>query len=127
VKLIDVYPDDTPNPVPNPRDVVMGGYEQLVRAEIMRGKFRSSLEHPMPFTPGQVTPVTFALRDAFHAFKRGHRIMVQIQSSWFPLVDRNPQRFEDIARARATDFVSATERVYHTPSAPSAIRLTVLP
>lgn len=126
VKLIDVYPDDTPNPAPNPRGVVMGGYQQLVRAQVMRGKFRSSLEHPRPFVPGQVTPVTIALDDAFHEFKPGHRIMVQIQSSWFPLVDRNPQRFVDIYQATAADFQPAEQRVYHTATAPSAVVLSVL-
>ncbi len=127
VKLIDVYPDDTPNPKPNPRQVVMGGYQQLVRAEVMRGKFRASLEHPTPFVPGQITPVTFTLPDAFHQFKPGHRIMVQVQSSWFPLVDRNPQRFENINQAAAADFQMAHQRVYHRVGAASAVDLTVLP
>jgi len=118
VKLIDVYPDDAP---------ALGGYQQLVRAEVMRGKFRNSLATPVPFVPGHVTPITYTLPDAFHQFKRGHRVMVQIQSSWFPLVDRNPQRFVDIYHATAADFQRATQRVYHAPAAPSRVELPVLP
>ena len=116
VKVIDVFPDDAPNPQPNPRDLRMGGYQQLVRAEVMRGKFRNSLEHPEPFVPGQATPLVYTLPDAFHRFKKGHRIMVQVQSSWFPLVDRNPQKFVDIYRATAADFQSARMRVYRGSS-----------
>ncbi len=77
--------------------------------------------------PGRVTPITYTLPDAFHQFKRGHRVMVQIQSSWFPLVDRNPQRFVDIYHATAADFQRATQRVYHTPAAPSRVELAVFP
>ena len=94
VKLIDVYPDDYPDPDPNPAGVQMGGYQQLVRGDVMRGKFRNSFEKPEPFEPGKPTPVE--VRDAGrlpHASARGHRIMVQVQSTWFPLVDRNPQTF----------------------------------
>ena len=127
VKLIDVYPDDTPDPKPNPREIHLGGYEQLVRAEVMRGKFRHSLEHPEPFVPNMVTPVEFTLPDALHRFKKGHRLMVQVQSSWFPLVDRNPQRFVDIYQATAADFQTATQRIYHTAAASSQITLTILP
>jgi len=126
VKIIDVFPDDTPDPDPNPRNLHMGGYQQLVRAEVMRGKFRNSLEHPEPFVPNQVTPVTFTLPDAFHQFRKGHRVMVQIQSSWFPLVDRNPQRFVDIYHATEQDFQSARERVYHAAATASAVELTVM-
>ena len=91
VKLIDVYSGDFPNPDPNPADVKMGGYQQLVRGEPMRGKFRNSYEKPEPFAPGETTAVNWTMPDMFHTFRRGHRIMVQVQSSWFPLVDRNPQ------------------------------------
>ena len=126
VKLIDVYPGDYPNPDPNPGGVVMGGYQQLVRADVMRGKFRDSLEHPRPFEPGRQTRVAFVLPDAYHSFRRGHRIMVQVQSSWFPLIDRNPQTFCDISRARPEDFQKATQRVYHSPQSPSRIRVRSL-
>ncbi|MBC7416668.1 MAG: CocE/NonD family hydrolase, partial [Pedobacter sp.] len=91
VKLIDVFPEDTPAPDPNPKNLIMGGYEMLVRAEIMRGKFRNSFEKPEPFVPNQITKVAYPLPDVAHTFKKGHKIMVQIQNSWFPLADRNPQ------------------------------------
>jgi hypothetical protein len=126
VKLIDVYPDDFPNPDPNPKEVKMGGYEQLVRGEPFRGKFRNTFERPEPFVPGQPTALNFALPDINHTFRRGHRIMVQIQSTWFPLVDRNPQKFVNIPEATAADFQKATERVYHSKSNASALVLPVL-
>ncbi len=113
VKVIDVYPDDTPDPNPNPEHVHFGGYQQLVRAEIMRGRFRNSLERPEAFVPNRPTQVQLTLPDLLHTFKRGHRLMVQVQSSWFPLVDRNPQRFVDIYRATEADFQKATNRLYH--------------
>jgi len=112
VKLIDVYPNDYPNPDPNFKGVYMGGYQQMVRGEPFRGKFRNSLSKPEPFTPGKPEQIEFWMPDVFHTFRSGHRIMVQIQSSWFPLVDRNPQQFLDIPSARAEDFRKATERVY---------------
>lgn len=112
VKLIDVYPNDAPDPKPNPQNVHFGGYEQLVRGEPFRGKFRNSLAQPEPFIPGQPARIEFAMPDILHDFRKGHRIMVQIQSSWFPMVDRNPQQFENIPTARAQDFQKAVERVY---------------
>jgi uncharacterized protein len=127
VKLVDVYPPDFPDPVPNPREIRMGGYQQLVRGDVMRGKFRRSLSNPEPFVPGQVTPLELVLPDVLHTFRRGHRVMVQIQSSWFPLVDRNPQRFVDIYAAKESDFQKATERVYHAPDHPSCLEVRVLP
>jgi uncharacterized protein len=126
VKLIDVYPNDFPNPDPNPKEVKMGGYEQLVRGEPFRGKFRNSFERPEPFVPGQPTALNFSLPDINHTFRRGHRIMVQIQSTWFPLVDRNPQKFVNIPEASEADFQKATERVYHSKSNASALVLPVL-
>jgi putative CocE/NonD family hydrolase len=123
VKLIDVFPDSMPDPDPNPTDVRMGGYQMLVRGEPMRAKFRNSYSTPEPMTPGKVTKIEFTLPDVNHAFLRGHRIMIQIQSSWFPLVDRNPQKFLDINRAREADFQKATQRVYR--SAPNSSRITV--
>lgn len=126
VKLIDVYPDDYPDPVPNPADVRMGGYQQLVRGEPMRGKFRNSFEKPEPFKPGEPARVEFTMPDINHAFRRGHRIMVQIQSTWFPLVDRNPQKFVDIYHARDEDFQRATQRVYRGGRMASLIRVRVL-
>jgi putative CocE/NonD family hydrolase len=126
VKLIDVYHGDFPNPKPNPKGVQMGGYQQLVRGEAMRGKFRNSFEKPEPFEPGKVAKVEYVLPDAYHTFRRGHRIMVQIQSSWFPLIDRNPQKFVDIYKARREDFEKATQRVYRGGEAGSAIGVRVI-
>ncbi|MGA3026280.1 MAG: CocE/NonD family hydrolase [Bryobacteraceae bacterium] len=126
VKLIDVYPADAPNPEPNPTGVVMAGYQQLVRGEVMRGKFRASFTKPEPFTPGQVTKIEYVMPDVNHTFRRGHRIMVQIQSTWFPLVDRNPQQFLDIYTAKPSDFQKTTERVYHSAEAPSGVTVDVI-
>ena len=132
VKLIDVYPDDFKNPdfeeggpvwepTPNP----MGGYQQLVRGEVMRGKFRGSLEKPAPFIPGQPTRVAWAMNDIFHTFKKGHRVMVQVQSTWFPLMDRNPQIFMDINQAGPGDYQKATHTVFHDAARPSGIGVGV--
>jgi len=92
----------------------MGGYQMLVRGEIMRGKFRNSFEKPEPFVPNKPTQVKFTLPDVAHTFKKGHRMMVQIQSSWFPLVDRNPQQFLDIYKATDKDFKKATIQIHHS-------------
>jgi putative CocE/NonD family hydrolase len=127
VKLIDVYPDDYPDPSPNPTGVRMGGFQQLVRGDVMRGKFRNSLEKPEPFTPGLPTAVPFRMQDCYHTFRAGHRIMVQIQSSWFPLVDRNPQTFVDIYKAKESDFHKASQRVYRSREMPSRVTVRVMP
>lgn len=126
VKLIDVYPPDVAEPEPHSGRPRLAGYQQLVRGDVMRGKFRNSFEHPEPFAPGQVTPVRFALPDTSHTFRSGHRIMVQVQSSWFPLVDRNPQTFMDIYHAKDSDFHTATHRVLRTVEHPSGVKVTVL-
>ncbi len=126
VKLIDVYPGDYPDPDPNPEGVKLGGCQQMVRAEVFRGKFRNSFENPEPFQPGQITRVEFSLRDILHTFRSGHRVMVQVQSSWFPLVDRNPQTFVNIPTARPEDFRKATQRVYRTASDASGLEVGVL-
>jgi len=104
----------------------MGAFEQLVRGEPFRGKFRNSFEKPEPFEPGKVTKVEFVMPDVHHTFRRSHRVMVHVQSSWFPLVDRNPQKFTDIYSAKAADFQKATQRVYRAAGAPSAIRVRIL-
>nr|WP_121270738.1 CocE/NonD family hydrolase [Pedobacter schmidteae] len=126
VKLIDVYPEDSPAPNSNPGNIIMGGYQMLVRGEIMRGKYRNSFEKPEPFVPGMVTKVNYALPDVAHTFKKGHRIMVQVQNSWFPLADRNPQKFMDIYQADPSDFQKATHRIFHDVNNASALTLTVL-
>ena len=123
VKLIDVFPGDEPT---TQGGIKMAGYQRLVRAEVMRGKFRNSYEKPEPFVPGIITPVKFNLNDVAHTFKRGHQIMVQVQSSWFPLVDRNPQKFMRIPDAAIEDFQKATIRIYHDALHPSSIVLPVL-
>jgi putative CocE/NonD family hydrolase len=123
VKLIDVYPNDFPDPDPNPRQMRMGGYQQLVRGEPFRGRFRNSFSRPEPFHPGELTKVEFELPDAYHAFRRDHKIMVQVQSSWFPLVDRNPQKFVDIYNARESDFQKATHQVHRSRAQASKITL----
>jgi putative CocE/NonD family hydrolase len=127
VKLIDVFPGDYPDPNPNPAGLRMGGYQQLVRGDVFRGRFRHGFDKPEPFQPGQVTPVEFTIPDIFHTFRSGHRVMVQVQSSWFPLVDRNPQTFVDIATAKPEDFRKATQRVYRTRTSPSGLVVEVLP
>jgi putative CocE/NonD family hydrolase len=127
VKLIDVYPDDYPDPFPDPRGVRMGGYQQLVRGEVMRGKFRNSYSKPEPFEPGKPTRVKYRMNDVYHTFRPGHRIMVQVQSSWFPLCDRNPQTFVDIYSAKESDFQKATQRVYRSRGLPSQVTVRVLP
>lgn len=129
VKLLDVYPGDYPTPAlpanhPSaPNAVKMGGYQQLVRGEPFRGKFRRSFEKPEAFTPGKVEKLEFTMPDVYHAFRKGHRLMVHVQSSWFPLVDRNPQKFIEIPKAKAEDFQKATQRVYRSRAAASTIVL----
>ena len=127
VKVIDVYPDDYPDPEPNPSGLKMGGYQQLVRGDVMRGKFRDGFEEPRPFEPGKPTLVKLKMNDIYHTFKPGHRIMVQVQSSWFPLVDRNPQTFVDIYQAKPGDFRKATQRVFHSKEHPSRVEVLVQP
>jgi uncharacterized protein len=126
VKLIDVYPNDYPDPTPNPTGIHMGGYQQMVRGEPFRGKFRNGRDKPEPFIPGKQAKIDYAMPDVCHVFRPGHRIMVQIQSSWFPLTDRNPQVFLDIPTAKASDFQKATERVYRGGAEGSRIRVRVL-
>ncbi|MBI3683116.1 MAG: CocE/NonD family hydrolase [Acidobacteria bacterium] len=126
VKLVDVYPDDFPNPDPNPERITMGGYQQLVRGELFRARFRNSFEKPEPLTPARIDKIQYAMPDVFHNFRRGHKIMIQIQSSWFPLVDRNPQKYvANIYNARREDFVKATHRVYRSPEQPSRLQVLV--
>ena len=127
VKLVDVYAGDFPDPDPNPAHVRMGGYQQLVRGDVFRGKFRNSFERPEPFEPGKRTRIEFTLPDVCHTFRRGHHVMVQVQSSWFPLVDRNPQTFVNIPTAKAEDFRKAAQRVYRSANAASSLTVQVFP
>jgi len=126
VKVIDVYPDSAKNNKFTGKDVFMSNYEQMVRSEEMRGKYRGSFSNPEPFVPGKVTPVNFELQDILHTFKKGHRIMVQVQSTSFPLIDRNPQVFEDIMKAKDTDFKKAKEKVYTSSTNPSFLKVRVM-
>ena len=123
VKLIDVYPDNAGYNAVDiyaendaPAKYPMGGYQMLVRAEIMRGRYRNSYSNPEAFVPGKPTEVKYTMPDVAHTFKKGHRLMIQVQSSWFPLVDRNPQQFIDIYHAKDTDFLKETINVYHDQS-----------
>ena len=134
VKLIDVYPNDYPDTAEtgNKRivgapPVFMGGYQQLVRGEPMRAKFRDSWEKPTPLVPGKMVSVNAEMPDVNHTFRAGHRIMVQVQSSWFPLVDLNPQTFVDIPLAKPEQFVKATESVYRSADAASGVEVLVVP
>ncbi|AEU38183.1 CocE/NonD family hydrolase [Granulicella mallensis] len=136
VKLIDVYPNDYKDASEDEAEgkhvtaappVFLQGYEMMIRGEPMRSKFRNSWEKPEPLAPGKVTEVEFTMQDVNHTFLKGHRIMVQVQSSWFPLVDRNPQTFEDIFTAKPEDFKKATETVFHQVDAASGVELMVLP
>src|SRR5262249_6430479 len=124
VQLLAVHPDSgAADPTTN---ASTGGLQELVRGDVMRGKFRNSYSRPEAFVPGKVERVTFGMDDVLHTFKKGHRIMLHVQSSWFPLVDRNPQKFVDIYRATEADFTKATERVYHTGQQASRVELPVL-
>ena len=126
VKLIDVLPENEPNFKNAPKGFQMAGYQRLVRAEVMRGKFRNSLEKPEPFKPGEITNVKFNLNDVAHTFLKGHKIMIQIQSSWFPLIDKNPQQFMNIPTASESDFQKATIKIFHISGYSSKIVLPVL-
>lgn len=133
VKVIDVFPDDFRYTGDSPQagrnaggPYPMGGYQMLVRGEIMRGKFRNSFETPAPFKPGKIETVKFELPDIAHTFKKGHRLMIQVQSSWFPLADRNPQKFMNIYEATPNDFQKATIRIFHDVNNPSTIYLPIL-
>ncbi len=133
VKIIDVFPND----FSYPEDVAqrgktaggsypMGGYQMLVRGEIMRGKFRNSFEVPQPFSPNKPTQVKFTLPDVAHTFKKGHKLMIQVQSTWFPLADRNPQKFMNIYQANASDFQKENIRIYYGNNSQTKFILPVL-
>ena len=131
VKVIDVFPDSASPagqafgfaPGGSPK---LGGYQMLVRGDVLRGKFRNSLAQPEPFVPGAVTPIRFVLNDVFHTFTAGHRIMIQVQSTWFPMIDRNPGKFMDIFQAKDADFRATTQRVYRSAGSASHVVLPVM-
>ncbi len=128
VKLIDVYPGDEKNHayMPN-KNITLSNYHQMVRSEVMRARFRNSFEKPTPVTPNKATQLTFRLQDVLHTFKKGHRIMVQIQSTAFPLFDRNPQKYvPNIYKANESDFIKATQTIYHQQNLMSGLEVEVL-
>jgi uncharacterized protein len=122
VKLIDVYPEKYP------QNWRLSGFELMIADEIFRGRFRNSFEKPEAATPGEVTPITIDLHTADHVFKKGHRMMVQVQSTWFPLYDRNPQKFvPNIFEAKESDYQKTTQRIYRSKRYPSSVEISVLP
>lgn len=130
VKLVDVHPgvmpgwSDADERTGKPN---LGAQQILVRGEPIRGRYRDGGATPKPFTPGEVTPVKFPINDVFYTFQRGHRIMIQVQSSWYPFIDRNPQTYVNIFQAKRSDFVKATHRIYRAPATPSSLTVRVLP
>ena len=123
VKLIDVYPADAKE-----GDTDRGHQQTLVRGEPFRARYRDGFDKAEPLVPGQITRIGFAINDVFHTFQRGHRIMVQVQSSWFPFIDRNPQTFvPNIYEAKDSDFIKATHRIYHNDVQASALHMKILP
>jgi predicted acyl esterase len=123
VKVIDIWPANATEK--DRKGNSMAGYEQELRADIFRGKFRNSYSNPKPFVPGKPTKLHFKLNDVLHTFLPGHRIEVQVQSDWFPLVDRNPNQFEDIYKAKDSDFQKATITLYRSKKMPSHISFGV--
>ena len=120
--MIDVYPEKYP------QDWKLSGFELMIADEIFRGRFRNSFEKPEPLKSGEVTPFAIDLHTADHVFKKGHRIMVQVQSTWFPVYDRNPQKFvPNIFEAKESDYQKATQRIYRSKRAPSTVEIMVLP
>ncbi len=127
VKLIDVYPGDFPDDPNNPESIKLGGYQQMVRSECIRGRYRESFKKGKPFEPNVITPVDLKLQDVLHTFKKGHRIMVQVQSTWFPYIDRNPQTFvKNIFKAKSKDFKSAEHSIYVSGDDASFLSVEIL-
>lgn len=123
VKVIDVFPNDEPETKEVQSNLKLSNYHMMVRSEVMRGRFRNSFIKPEAFVPNEKTAVNIKLQDVFHTFKKGHKIQIQVQSTWFPLIDLNPQTFvENIFYAKPEDFKKQTHRVYSD----SAIEFTVL-
>jgi putative CocE/NonD family hydrolase len=131
VKLVDVNPGKIPGWTKADDEAGKrnrGAQQTLVRGEPFRGRFRDSYSEPKPFKPGELTKIHFVINDVFHTFERGHRLMIQVQSSWFPFIDRNPQTFvPNIFEAKEADFVKATHRIYRSQANPSFVKVNVLP
>jgi hypothetical protein len=126
VKLIDVYPGNARDNRPNPAGIRMGHYQMLLSGEVFRAKYRKSFANPEPLVPNEPTALEIDLRDKSHRFQKGHRIMVQVQSSWFPVIDRNPQVFTDIYHAGAADFHKASQTVFRSKDLASHVVLPVV-
>ncbi len=135
IKVIDVFPEDAQRnswnseagPAPGEYARSMNGYELPIAMEVRRGRYNTSYEHPQALVPNSPIEWKISLRDHDHVFLKGHRVMVQIQSTWFPLLDRNPQKFvSSIYQATASDFIKATQRIYCSPSLPSHLVLPVM-
>lgn len=126
VKVIDVFPDTTSDPEPNPRNIHLGGYQMLIRGDVLRAKFGNSLEKPEPVKPNHATSFQFVLQDVFHKFKPDHRIMVQVQSTWFPMIDRNPGKYIDIYNAKDSDYQKTIQRVYRSGKHFSYLKVNVV-
>jgi putative CocE/NonD family hydrolase len=127
IKLIDVYPSQAADNPSTRKGMAMGEYQQMVRSEVIRGRYRNSYENPSPFTPGKIEKIDLELLDVLHCFKKGHKIMIQIQSTWFPLVDINPQKFvNNIYEAKPEDFIKATHRVFHQNGNETYIEVGIL-
>lgn len=126
VKVIDVYPDTSSAISPVDDKIVMQGYQMLVRGEVLRGRFRNSFSKPEAFVSNEITPVSVVLPDVAHTFKKGHRLMVQVQHSWFPLVEQNPNQFIDVFKAKKSDFIKNTHRIYTDKDYPSELVIQVL-
>jgi putative CocE/NonD family hydrolase len=128
VKVIDVFPEDTPDSASAIPGVRLSGYQQLVKGDVMRARWRKGYEKPIPMVPNEPTTIEFALQDVYHTLKPGHRLMVQVQSTWFPLIDRNPQTFvPNIYKAKESDFRTATMRIHHSKTQPSSITFGTMP
>jgi uncharacterized protein len=127
VKLVDVYPEGIPDNPTTKKGIKMSGYQQMVRSEVIRGRYRKNYEKPSSFKAGKIEEISLELQDILHCFQKGHKIMIQIQSTWFPLVDINPQKYVDnIFKAEDEDFIIATHRVYHQPGKDSFIEISIL-
>ena len=121
VKLIDVYPNF------DPKNLLMSGYQLPVAMEIFRGRFRKSFSNPSPLTPNKPEEFVIDLHEINHVFKKGHRIMIQVQSTWFPIIDRNPQKYApNIFEAKESDFIKATHTIYFNAKYPTSIELPVM-
>jgi len=126
VKLIDIFPESSPEIIQEEQGEKSGNFQMLVGADVFRGKYRNSFEKPEPFLPEEIVRITYDLRDKYHCFRKGHRIMVHVQSTWFPLIDRNPQKFVDIYHAVESDFQKTTHKVYRSVKHSSHLKLRIL-